>query len=1005
MSKNQLLLKKLLSGLGLMVVFFITFIGLPVSAQVTSQNAATFGGNDQKAATQEAIGVIGKSTADPRTIAANIINVLFGFLGLITVSLILYGGWLWMTSGGNPEKIQHAKDVLKNTAIGLLIIFSAWAIVTFIINFFFQGSGDVDGGGGGAGRRGAGIGALGTGIIETLYPEPNQTGVARNTGIIVTFREPIDASTICATTSKTLCAGEDIVQSVVRAGVSAPNIRIYKTSDAENCEKEGLVSSSSCRWSEAAVYSTDGKTFIFKPKNYLGSPTELIWHTVYLTSYLKKLSGENAFRSYDGVRDQSWSFEVSSKIDLTPPEVVFGETFPAPDNARDDEGLVGLATSSKGSISVLSSSLIPTATAKALSATQIAPPLQNDVTATVSTDCSDTEFKVTINNAYAAITKQVDGQTTEVGGSSKLSTDNKCLIFNVCNLNLCLLNDHFKSDLKGYTSSEAKTISGNQWKITVAPATEGDWVQIGNDRYSPTNGPQDSLNRLFKIESTQGLTAKNLVEAITAQVDAAYAAKLNGTIVNIESRAASSEANNIELSTSNQSKLSISASTLSGGQSYAMATSIKGRKDKPMNSMIQINFNEAINPLTVAGQSSKVGDYIKVINASAAAKVKGSACIKDNECISLMCDAISKKCVGDYLDGIFKISNVYKTLEFRSNNECGVNGCGEKIYCLPAQANVKIWLKTPELDTCTGAEVDNQACSTRVPFRNCSNRPTGNMSSSTVKTTCQDISSSTNVINYPLALPNILSADSGLMDSAFNALNGNRDGSSNGPVNDYTDNQITGYCAPTSPRHDLACTADNQVAICGLGERCLKAPTANVDTLSDAQKFGDNYFFTFWTSNELKINPPVINKLDDNTAINAISVKLTDKIVSKFSEVMMSSTLTTGTRDVVTSTSTVISHKLLNIGSYSGAAVGYWGKSWPQDPNMDGEPDSTWAEVAHTEFDQSMKYWAQNGSGINDIYQNCFKPSDGPGVSGASCGVTASQPSCVDGAPSVDYKH
>ncbi|MEI8360973.1 MAG: pilin [bacterium] len=991
MLKNKHVLTKLLSSISLMGIFYLAFFSIAANAQVN--NASTFGGVDQKTQTQAAIGVIGKSNSDPRAIVAKVINVLFGFLGLIAVTLILYGGWLWMTSGGNPEKIQHAKDVLKNTAIGLLIIFSAWSVVAFIISYFFQGSGDFLGGAAGGGQHGAGIGGLGNGIIETVYPEPNQTDVARNTGIIVTFREPIDASTICATTSKTSCFGESITQSEVRAGFFAPNVRIYKTIEATNCEKESAIASSSCRWYDATVYSTDGKTFVFKPKSYLGSPSEFIWHTVYLTDYLKKLNGDNAFRSYDTVRDQSWSFEVSNKIDLTPPEVSFGETFPAPDNDQDIEGATSNATTSKGTLQILTTTLDVEAPAVVTAVTSETGPTLAAM-ATINAACSDSEFKITINNSYATITKMVAGVTTPIGGSNTLSSDNKCLIFDVCGLNLCLTGDRFKSDLSGYITS-SNVITGNQWKIEITPATTGDWVQIGNDKYFPTTGGQDLVNKRFKIGLTTALTADNLMAVINGQTDPAFSADRLASTLYLASKMANADANKIALLTSDPLKLLPSAGgTLLGGVSLSVINTTKGRKDKPMNSGIQINFSEAMNPLTLSGSSSQVGNFIQVVNA-VGSKVAGDICALDSECLSFKCDGVPKKCVGNYLSGVFKLSNVYKTVEFRSDTECGVNGCGEKIYCLPPKSNIKVWLKSPDLETCA-TDVD---CSTRLPFKTCSNLPAGSVTAATAYKTCQDTASTTNIINYPVSTANIMSANGGLMDSSFNALNGNRDSSANGAVSGFNENQIYGVCTASSPRKGQACTKENEIAICGLGEICLGA-----DILTNAQKTGDNYFFTFWTSSELKIDPPKILTLETNTAINALNVKSTDRVISKFSEVMMSSTLTSGARNAIISTSTIINHKLLNIGAYSGAAVGYWGKSLPQDPNNDGEIETTWAEIAHTDFDPSMKYWSQNGSGINDVYQNCFKPSEGPGIAGA-CSVTQAQPSCVDGVPKPNYLH
>ena len=50
---------------------------------------------------------------DIRITIAKIIRVALGFLGIIAVSLIIYAGWLWMTSAGDERKIEQAKNILK----------------------------------------------------------------------------------------------------------------------------------------------------------------------------------------------------------------------------------------------------------------------------------------------------------------------------------------------------------------------------------------------------------------------------------------------------------------------------------------------------------------------------------------------------------------------------------------------------------------------------------------------------------------------------------------------------------------------------------------------------------------------------------------------------------------------------------------------------------------------------------------------------------------------------
>jgi len=64
---------------------------------------------------------------------ANIINIILGFLGIIAVIIILAGGFKWMTAGGSDEKVGEARQMIIQGVIGLVIIFAAWAIASFVI--------------------------------------------------------------------------------------------------------------------------------------------------------------------------------------------------------------------------------------------------------------------------------------------------------------------------------------------------------------------------------------------------------------------------------------------------------------------------------------------------------------------------------------------------------------------------------------------------------------------------------------------------------------------------------------------------------------------------------------------------------------------------------------------------------------------------------------------------------------------------------------------------------
>jgi hypothetical protein len=76
----------------------------------------------------------GLGSKDIRDTIASIINVALSLLGIIVVVIIIYGGFLWMTAGGNEEQLTKAKQWIFGGIIGLVIILSAYAIASFVVS-------------------------------------------------------------------------------------------------------------------------------------------------------------------------------------------------------------------------------------------------------------------------------------------------------------------------------------------------------------------------------------------------------------------------------------------------------------------------------------------------------------------------------------------------------------------------------------------------------------------------------------------------------------------------------------------------------------------------------------------------------------------------------------------------------------------------------------------------------------------------------------------------------
>lgn len=86
----------------------------------------------------------GLSNDDPRIIVGRIIQVALGLLGIITVVLVIYGGFTIMTAGGNSDKVDKGKNILITSIIGLGVILAAYSITTFVLeNLYTATTGNI----------------------------------------------------------------------------------------------------------------------------------------------------------------------------------------------------------------------------------------------------------------------------------------------------------------------------------------------------------------------------------------------------------------------------------------------------------------------------------------------------------------------------------------------------------------------------------------------------------------------------------------------------------------------------------------------------------------------------------------------------------------------------------------------------------------------------------------------------------------------------------------------
>lgn len=75
----------------------------------------------------------GLSKVDIRVTVAKTIRVALSVVGIIFVALVMYGGFLYMTAGGNDEQIGTAKKWIIGPTIGLAIMLMAYGITSYVI--------------------------------------------------------------------------------------------------------------------------------------------------------------------------------------------------------------------------------------------------------------------------------------------------------------------------------------------------------------------------------------------------------------------------------------------------------------------------------------------------------------------------------------------------------------------------------------------------------------------------------------------------------------------------------------------------------------------------------------------------------------------------------------------------------------------------------------------------------------------------------------------------------
>ena len=109
--------KNPLFSITIILIILILFLASPALATVSleSHTAATAG----EAGVAKVIGWV--------------VQAVLGFVGAVLLLMFVYGGFLWVTSGGAQDKIQKGKDTIVYAIIGFMLLIGGYIVLQLVI--------------------------------------------------------------------------------------------------------------------------------------------------------------------------------------------------------------------------------------------------------------------------------------------------------------------------------------------------------------------------------------------------------------------------------------------------------------------------------------------------------------------------------------------------------------------------------------------------------------------------------------------------------------------------------------------------------------------------------------------------------------------------------------------------------------------------------------------------------------------------------------------------------
>lgn len=113
------------------IIYFITISTLASYSFTSVANADTNCPTGEVCLTNPLTGT--QSSEGIPVLLGKIISSVLGIIGSLALVMFIYGGVTWMLSAGNQEQVTKGKNILIWATIGIVLIFTAYALVKFVL--------------------------------------------------------------------------------------------------------------------------------------------------------------------------------------------------------------------------------------------------------------------------------------------------------------------------------------------------------------------------------------------------------------------------------------------------------------------------------------------------------------------------------------------------------------------------------------------------------------------------------------------------------------------------------------------------------------------------------------------------------------------------------------------------------------------------------------------------------------------------------------------------------